>query len=335
MVGLLNRRRIWLVALALVVGWTIAERIEAQGSNGMAQGVVKDVKGTPVEGATVVFQSVDSSRKIETKTNNKGAYFQLGLAPGNYTLTAMKGEMVSVASKPVRIIPGQTLVNDFTILDKNAAARASAAGAAEADKAAAAKVAAFTTAFEAGVAASNAGRHDEAIAKFNEAFALSPTCYDCYNNIGYAYYQKKDLAQAEAAYLKANEVKPNQGSYAGLVNIYTNQKKLDLASAASAKATELAAASGAVGGNADALFNQGVTMWNSGKIDDAKKAFQAAVQANPNHAEAHYQLGMALVNEGSDASMKAAVAEFETYLKLSPTGTNAATAKSLIDTLKK
>jgi len=29
------------------------------------------------------------------------------------------------------------------------------------------------------------------------------------------------------------------------------------------------------------------------------------------------------------------VAEFETYLKLAPTGTNAATAKSLLETLKK
>ena len=37
------------------------------------------------------------------------------------------------------------------------------------------------------------------------------------------------------------------------------------------------------------------------------------MQANPNHAEAHYQLGMALVNEGNLAG---AATEFETYLKL-------------------
>ena len=74
------------------------------------------------------------------------------------------------------------------------------------------------------------------------------------------------------------------------------------------------------------MFNQGVILWNAGKIADAKKQFEAAVAANPNHAEAHYQLGMALVNEGNLAG---AATEFETYLKLAPDGPNAATAKGL------
>ena len=47
------------------------------------------------------------------------------------------------------------------------------------------------------------------------------------------------------------------------------------------------------------MFNQGVILWNAGKIAEAKKQFEAAIAANPNHAEAHYQLGMALVNEGN------------------------------------
>ena len=71
------------------------------------------------------------------------------------------------------------------------------------------------------------------------------------------------------------------------------------AAAASAKATELGAvAPRGGGGNADALYNQGVILWNGGKIAEAKKPFEEAVAANPNHAEAHYQLGMALVNRG-------------------------------------
>ena len=58
------------------------------------------------------------------------------------------------------------------------------------------------------------------------------------------------------------------------------------------------------------MYNQGVILWNAGKIPEAKKQFEAAVAANPNHAESHYQLGMALVNEGN---MAGAAAEFETY----------------------
>ena len=88
------------------------------------------------------------------------------------------------------------------------------------------------------------------------------------------------------------------------------------------------AAAGGGGGNADALFNQGVILWNGGKVADAKKAFESAIQANPNHAEAHYQLGMALVNEGNLAG---AATEFE----LAPDGPNAAQAKALVAQLKK
>jgi Flp pilus assembly protein TadD len=89
---------------------------------------------------------------------------------------------------------------------------------------------------------------------------------------------------------------------------------------------------GGGGGNADAMFKQGVILWNAGKIAEAKKQFESAVAANPNHAEAHYQLGMALVNEGNLAG---AATEFETYLKIAPTGPNAATAKSILGSLPK
>ena len=110
--------------------------------------------------------------------------------------------------------------------------------------------------------------------------------------------------------------------------------KFDLAADASKKASELSAsAPGALqGGNADALFNEGVILWNGGKIADAKAKFQAAIAANPNHAESHYQLAMSLVNEGKLAD---AGAEFNTYLKLSPDGPNAATAKALVAQLPK
>jgi len=53
---------------------------------------------------------------------------------------------------------------------------------------------------------------------------------------------------------------------------------------------------------------------------------------NPNMAEAHYQLGMALLNEGK---LTEAVTSFETYVKLAPDGQYAAQAKGMIAQLKK
>ena len=162
-----------------------------------------------------------------------------------------------------------------------------------------------------------------------------PTCSDCYYNLGLAYTHKQQWPEAEAALKKSIELKPtNPDPYNGLANIYNAQRKFEEAAAASSKAAELAgSAPGALaGGNPDALFNQGVILWNAGKIADAKKQFEATIAAKPDHAEAHYQLGMALINENN---LPAAATEFETYLKLAPSGPNAATAKGILSTIKK
>jgi TolB-like protein len=85
------------------------------------------------------------------------------------------------------------------------------------------------------------------------------------------------------------------------------------------------------GANADALFKQGMILWNGGSIAEAKKRFEAAVATDPNHAESHYQLGMIFVNEGN---RRAAASHLETYLNLAPTGANSATAKGILATIK-
>jgi len=52
----------------------------------------------------------------------------------------------------------------------------------------------------------------------------------------------------------------------------------------------------------------------------------------PDHADAHYQLGMAFVNQNKLAE---AVPMFEKYLELAPTGQFAATAKGILSSIKK
>jgi tetratricopeptide (TPR) repeat protein len=151
--------------------------------------------------------------------------------------------------------------------------------------------------------------------------------------MGISQAAKKDYDSAEASFKKAIELKADYAeAYTGLANLYNATRKFDLAATASAKAAELSGPAAGGGGNADALFNQGVILWNAGKIPEAKKQFEAALAADPNHAESHYQLGMSLVNEGNLAG---AGTEFETYLKLAPTGPNAATAKGILGSLKK
>ncbi len=125
-------------------------------------------------------------------------------------------------------------------------------------------------------------------------------------------------------------------AYNGLATVYNAEKKFDQAAEASAQAMKLMGTAGAAGGaaggaSASATFNQGVILWNAGKIPEAKAQFEQAVKLDPNMAEAHYWLGMALVNAGNTAEAKP---HFETYLKLAPTGQYAETAKSIVSSIK-
>ena len=325
MVRRLNGRLPWLALCAAVLSLALGSPALAQ-STGMIRGVVKDASGKPVEGAKVNIDSEANNRHFDTKSDKKGEFLQIGLAPGPYKVTAEKDK---VASSPSSITVRIASAAPITLVLGGGAA----GGGASPEMAA--KTAALKKTFEEGVTASRAGNHDAAITAFQAAAELNPNCFDCYYNIAFSESQKKDWDKAEAAYKKAIELKADYAeAYSGLANVYNASRKFDLAAAASAKAMELSgSAPGALaGGNADAMFNQGVILWNAGKIPEAKKQFEGAVAANPNHAESHYQLGMALVNEGN---LAAAATEFETYLKLAPTGPNAATAKGILGSLKK
>lgn len=311
---------LWL--LMAVVGTALAVAPSAAQTSGTVRGIVTDPQGQPVEGATVTITGEATGRKYQSKTNRRGEFIQIGLTVGPYVLVAEKDKQASEPAKAA--VRNAAPANVSLTLGTAPSAAASAAASKE------------SATFSEGVALSTAGKHAEAIEKFNAGLVANPACFECHNNIGYSYAQTKEYDKAEEAYKKAAELKPdNATAWNGLANIYNAQRKFDLAVEASKKATDLSgglSSAGGGAGNADAMYNQGVILWNGGKVADAKKQFEAAIQANPSHAEAHYQLGMALVNEGNLAG---AGSEFETYLKLSPEGPNAATAKSLVAQLKK
>ena len=325
MTGAIIRRTLATCALAIGLACVAAP---ASAQSGQVKGKVVDAKGQPVEGAKITIVNVETSgRKLETKTNKKGEYIQIGLQPGNYTITAEKDTLK--ATQPVRISLDMSEVN-LTLQPGGAGGQITKE---EAQKQQA-KVAAIRKAFDDGVALSNENKNEEAIAKFNEAIAGAPTCAECYANIGTIYSRMKEWDKAEAAFKKSIEVKPDFAEgYNGLATVYNAQKKFDQAAEASAQATKLmgSAPGGAGGASASATFNQGVILWNAGKIAEAKAQFEQAVKIDPNMAEAHYWLGMALVNAGNTAEAKP---HFEQYLKLAPSGQYAETAKSIVASIK-
>ena len=175
-----------------------------------------------------------TSRHFETKTDKKGEFVQIGLAPGAYKVTAEKDKVVSAPAHGHRAHRRR---------QRRSRSSSAAAAPAASRPRRRRRTRELKKTFEEGVAASRAGNHDEAIAKFTRAAELNPNCFDCYYNIAYSETQKKDYDKAEAAYKKAIEIKPDYAeAYSGLANVYNAQRKFDQAAAASAKAMELAAA---------------------------------------------------------------------------------------------
>ncbi len=297
----------------------------ASAQTGSVKGKITDAEGKPVEGAKVTIQMVDSNNKFEQKTKKNGEFMQIGLQPAQYKISAEKDGLS--ASKTSRISLDTAEVN-LTLTKGGAAAE----GGSKEDRAKAeAKVAGLKAAYAEAAQLSNAGKYDEAIAKFNEVLKDVPRCTECYIGIGLSNGMKKDYAASEAAYKKALEIDPNSSdAYSGLATIYNDQKKFAEAKEASAEAMKRMSAAGG-SGNADQLYNAGVISWNANEFAKAQEQFAAAVAANPNHAESHFMLGQCDLNLGK---LPEAAKEFETYTKLAPTGPNAEKAKANFEMLK-
>jgi len=289
------------------------------------KGKVTDAQGKPVEGATVSLAQADNNTKFSLKTKKSGEYMQIGLPPGNYVITVEKDGLKQ--TRNVRISLDMAEAN-FELNPGSADGSARSKEDAAKD---AARVAAVKAAFAEGAALSNTGKFDEAIVKFNEVLKDVPNCTECYINIGQVNASKKDYVASEAAYKKALELDPNSSdAYNGLATIYNDQKKFTEAQAMSAEAAKRAS-TGGNGGSAETRYNQGVIAWNANDFPKAQEHFAAAVAANPNHAESHFMLGRVDLNLGKLAD---AAKEFETYVKIAPTGPNAKEAQTNFDMLK-
>lgn len=308
-----------LLATAVAAVSLLVFAVSASAQTGTLRGIVTDAEGKPIEGATISITSTGTGSTRQVKTNEKGEWIQIGVFPGEYTITAEKDDLKFVAEN-FRVGIGDHPPIEMTLQKAGPSKEQQEQNAA------------LQKLFDDGVAASRAGDYDTSIAKFTEALKSAPQCQDCYYNIGFAHAQKKEWEKAEAAYKKAVEIKPDYAAaWNGLANAYNAQNKLDLALEASNKAAESGGGATGGGGSATGLYNQGVILWNQSKFPEARDKFEAATKADPKYAEAWYMLGSANTNVGNFAQ---AVAAYEEYLKIDPGGSHAADAKERIEQLK-
>jgi tetratricopeptide (TPR) repeat protein len=338
-------------------------------ASGTVKGVAKDQQGNPIVDGVVVFANQDNGQKYTLKTNKKGEYFSLGVAPGAYIVTLYKNADDAKANKELfHFNKFQVALDENTLdfdLKKQAEDTAKGQGltpeqikqmqeAQEKQKKEVNTVKALNEKLSAATAAMQAGDFDTAIAALNEANQMDANRDLIWFKLGDAYRlslakqtdpaeKAKRLESSVAAYQKAIQLKqgaenskdPNASKtlaayYNNMAEAYAKAGKTD-----DAIKTYALAAQADPTAAAQYYFNTGAVCTNAGKVDDAITAFDKVIAADPNRADAYYWKGVNLIGkatlQGDKMVAPPGTAEaFQKYLELQPTGTYADPAKQML-----
>lgn len=185
--------------------------------------------------------------------------------------------------------------------------------------------------------------YQAAVDSFNKAAQLDANQPAVWDSLGASYYglgnaqtgddKTKSYDGALAAYQKEVALKPDSaGAYNQIGNIYGAEKKIPEATEALQKAAQL---DPQMAGKA--YFNLGANLVNSGQADKAAEFFKKATDADPNYAEAWYQLGSLLMSKGTVDSKTGQQAyppdtapALQKYLQLQPSGPHAQEATAML-----
>ena len=80
----------FIVPLLLVLVVSVSVPFALAQTTGSVKGVCKNVDGKPITQAEVEWLGTQTGHKYTLKTNNKGEYFSLGIAPDKYNVTLRK-----------------------------------------------------------------------------------------------------------------------------------------------------------------------------------------------------------------------------------------------------
>jgi tetratricopeptide (TPR) repeat protein len=302
------------------------------------RGKVTDDKGEPIKGATIIIQAMDSkSRTFTTKTDKKGTWIYMTLPDGTYHVAARAPGFspefqsnIKTTIQEERVIdlqlkPGPDKKLPFELTPEEYEKLKAESEKAQKRNESAAQVQAL---FDEGGKLADVGKDAEAIEKFQQALALDPQQANILGNMAESYRKLGKMDEALDSYKKAIAIAPNEGIfYTNMGVVLEKMGKKEESLEAYKKASSLN-----TGGSAQSHFNLGASFANSGKTDEAIDAFRKAIAADPNFADAYYQLGMSL--SGKPETIEEAVKVLKKYLEIGKKQDQIDVAKAIIEALE-
>lgn len=182
-------------------------------------------------------------------------------------------------------------------------------------------------AFNYGAELLRADKNDDAAAQFNLAIQMDPALPQPYIALGNIHLRKKNYKEAVATVDRLLAVQPR--NLEALTLRYEALKGSGDKNAAAAAQTVLKEAS--AGQSPQALYNQGVTLFNAGNVAEAKAALERTLAADAKFAKAHYLLGLIYAGENKPKEAKEHIQKF---LAMAPNDPDASAAKEILASLE-
>ena len=312
------RESLKLSIAALVV--VLLGALPAMAQTGRIGGLVRDDKGQPLKGASVVAENPAASPPSFTATtDDKGRFSIIGLRAGTWKLTASApGFQPSVGQVPIRTIGQPNPPVEFTLAPGAAGGGGALAGV-------------YTKELQTELAAADAKMmatdFDGAIAAYQAMLVKVPQLTALHLQVGRAQRMKKDYNGALETYAKIVAGDPNAEKAKVEIGM-TNLEKGDLPAADAA----LSEAAQNMSAGREVFYNLGEVKFAKGDTDEAMKWYQRAVDVDANWAKPYFKLGLGKLQK---ADMPGAIQMMEKVIAVEPNSGEAVQAKALIEQLKK
>jgi tetratricopeptide (TPR) repeat protein len=276
---------------------------------GTIKGKVADPDGKPVADVKITLVDPTRGQTYVMKTDRKGNYFMMGIAPAEYKLNLEKSGFQPLQGR-VSISPGQNSVFDAVLApevkqavkpeweDKNIRANA----------------------------LFKDGRYEEAAAAYQDILTANPNLAAIHFNLGNCAYNLQRYEEAIASFKEAVRLKPDFfESYTNLANAFGKLKRFSEAIPVFEEAIRLYPE------NARLFSAIGLLYLNAGEGAKAVESLEKASVLDPAQPFTYYSLGIAYTQTAAYAK---AVAAYEKYIALIQDAKEIDRIKGLIEQLK-
>lgn len=267
-------------------------------------GKVVDETGQPVAGLQLTASDTQSDFAVTVETDEEGRYELILTDATREHRYRLEKKGYDLFETVYKVAAGSNSELNFTVV-------AAVGGGAPA-------------VFNEGNEAARAGDLATAEAKYREALELDPGLAPAHAALAVVHFNQKQFAEAAAGAERALDL----GLTAAAVhkiryNAYKGLGDEERAAAALAD-LEAAAPEQAIGGR----FNEAVAHFDAGRTAEARAALEQVLAADPEHARAHYYLGLCGVNTGDSELAREHLGRF---LELAPDDPEAETARQMLE----